>query len=212
MDTVIQIDDAGTGDIVGPSVIGFYREETGEFLYREIALEHFCEPLWSQKSPQEETRRLVAEVLAEWQVTPDEIIKLCRGNIFDNVRKWLSEQGYTYEDAVIENPLQEAVEQKWVEILRDLGIDDPKLTTQSGKDRFFVLFRWVARNPEEREKYVKCGFPAWIKKWREKAYERKKPKNRPTSSVPFKSVNRPYMRNGRNTSNPNQRPRRNPLN
>ncbi|HMF32839.1 MAG TPA: hypothetical protein VKK79_15550 [Candidatus Lokiarchaeia archaeon] len=203
---IIQIDDAGTGDIVGPGVIGFYHEEKREFLFKEIALEHFCEPLWSQKSPLQETVRLVQEGLTEWQVTPEDVIKLCRGNIFDEVRKWLTEQGYTYEDSIIEGPLQEAVEQNWVESVRALGIDDPKLNIQSGKDRFFVLFRWVARNPGEREKYVKSGFPAWVKKWREKAYERKKPRDR---QMPRKPNDGRYQQ--RPPQSQNQRPRRNPF-
>ncbi|OLS13109.1 MAG: hypothetical protein RBG13Loki_3281 [Promethearchaeota archaeon CR_4] len=200
---VIQIDDAGTGDIVGPAVIGFRRVETGEITFKEIGLQHFCEPLWSQKSPVAETRRYVQEMFVEWKIGKEEQIQLCRGNVFDQTREWLKETGYTYSDALIEGPLQEAVEQWVVDKLRALGVDDPKLTTQSGKDRFFVLFRWVARNPTEREKYVKTGFKAWEKKWREKAFEPRKTRgNNPNSQ---KNLHRQPPKSSHNENQ--QRPR-----
>jgi hypothetical protein len=173
---VIQIDDAGTGDLIGPAVIGARRVETGEMVFKEIGLQHFCEPLWSKKSPTAETRRIVQEILAEWKIGKEEEIQLCRGNVFDQARAWLKEAGYKYTDFLIEGPLQNAVEQWIVDKLRTIGVDDPKLTIESGKDRFFVLFRWVARNPVEREKFVKTGFKAWGKKWREQAFNPRKKK------------------------------------
>ncbi len=201
---VIQIDDAGTGDLVGPAVIGARRVETGEIVCKEIALKHFCEPLWSQKSPTTEASRLVQEILAEWKVPKEEEIQLCRGNIFDQARAWLKEAGYKYTDFLIEGPLQTAVEQWVVDQLRALGVDDPKLTVESGKDRFFVLFRWVARNPVEREKYVKTGFKAWGKKWREQAFnprkkkETKAPARRQHQQVPTKPPRNPQPQRPRN--------------
>ncbi len=201
---VIQIDDAGTGDLVGPAVIGARRVETGEFIFKEIGLQHFCEPLWSQKSPTAETNRLVQEILAEWKIPKDEEIQLCRGNVFDQARVWLKASGYKYTDFLIEGPLQTAVEQWVVDKLHDLGIDDPKLTVESGKDRFFVLFRWVARNPVEREKYVKTGFKAWGKKWREQAFnprkkkETKTPARRQHQQAPSKPPRNPQQQRPRN--------------
>jgi len=200
---VIQIDDAGTGDLVGPAVIGFRRVETGEIVFKEIGLQHFCEPLWSRKSPTAETRRIAQETFAEWKIGKEEQIQLCRGNVFDQTREWLKETGYTYLDTLIEGPLQDAVEQWVVNKLRALGVDDPKLTTQSGKDRFFVLFRWVARNPVEREKYVKTGFKAWENKWREKAFEPRK--SRENKSNPQSTTRKQPPKSTRNQQQ--QRPR-----
>jgi hypothetical protein len=42
----------------------------------------------------------------------------------------------------------------------------------SGIKRYFILFNWVCKNFPNRERYVKTGFPAWKKKWRNIALER----------------------------------------
>ena len=42
----------------------------------------------------------------------------------------------------------------------------------SGIKRYFILFNWVCRDFPNRERYVKTGFPAWKKKWRNIALER----------------------------------------
>ena len=67
---------------------------------------------------------------------------------------------------------------RYVSHLRKLGIKSPKLTTDAGIQRFFVSLNWVVKDFPAREKYVKQGFPAWKKKWRETAITRyKKYKN-----------------------------------
>ena len=169
----IEIDDAGTGDLVGDAFIGFLRKDTGKIIFRTLSVELFKNKNWKNKIPYKKTVELVKSGLEELSFDKNkEKVFLCRGNIFDNVRDYFDEEGIMYEPAVIEGKLQEAVEGKLVKHLRyDLGIRSRDLTKKSGAKRYFVLFNWVCRDFYKREKYVKSGFKRWNTVWRDKAIE-----------------------------------------
>ncbi len=165
----IQIDDAGTGDIVGNAFIGFMREETGELIFKTIDVSLFQSDNWKNKAPYSKTLELVKEGLEEIGYKKNkEKLLLCRGNIFDKVREYFEEEGIEYKPAIIEGKLQDAVEGKLVDHLKnDLGVKSRKLTKKSGKNRYFVLLNWVSHDFFKREKYVKTGFKKWDTVWRE---------------------------------------------
>jgi hypothetical protein len=171
---VIEIDDSGTGDIVGDAFIGFLREETGELLFKTLPVELFQGENWRNKMPLKSTLELVKDGLREMNFNKDkELIKICRGNIFDNVRAYFIEEGIDYQNSVIEGKLQEAVEGRLVTHLRkDLGVRSKNLTKKSGAKRFFVLFNWVCYDFYNREKFVKSGFKKWNSMWRNRAIKK----------------------------------------
>lgn len=170
----IEIDDAGTGDLVGDAFIGFLKRDTGRIIFRTLSVEFFKKENWKNKMPYKKTLELVKSGLDELNFDKNkEKIYLCRGNIFDNVRDYFDEEGIMYEPTIIEGKLQEAVEGKLVKHLRyDLGIRSRDLTKKSGAKRYFVLFNWVCRDFYKREKYVKSGFKRWNTVWRDKAIEK----------------------------------------
>ena len=170
----IEIDDAGTGDLVGDAFIGFHRTDTGKIIFRTLPVELFKEENWKKKMPYKKTVELVKSGLEELHFDKKkEKILLCRGNIFDQVRDFFDEERIKYEPAIIEGKLQDAVEGKFVHHLRyELGIRSRNLTKKSGAKRYFVLFSWVSRDIYKREKYVKSGFKRWNTVWREKAIEK----------------------------------------
>jgi hypothetical protein len=170
----IEIDDAGTGDLVGDAFIGLLRKETGELIFKTLPVDLFKGENWENKKPFKIVVGLVKEGLAELNFNKDtEIVHLCRGNIFDHVRAYFLEEGINYEDAIVEGKLQNAVEGKLIEHLRkDLGVKSKQLTTKAGAKRFFILFNWISYDFYKREKYVKTGFPAWDKKWRDSAIKK----------------------------------------
>lgn len=171
----IQIDDSGTGDLVGDAFIGFLRKETGELIFKTLPVELFQNENWKNKMPFKVVVDLVEEGLNELNFNRDnEKIEICRGNIFDQVRTYFEEEGIYYELATIEGQLQDAVEGKLVEHLRKLGVRSKNLTTKSGAKRYFVLFNWVYRDFPNREKFVKTGFKKWNTVWREKAINKYK--------------------------------------
>ena len=173
---VIEIDDSGTGDLVGNAFIGFLRKETGELLFRTLPVELFQGDNWKDKILLKYTLEMVKDGLRELNFNKDkEIIKICRGNIFDEVRPYFIEKGINFEDAVIEGELQEAVEGRLITHLRsDLGVKSKNLTKKSGAKRFFVLFNWVCYDFYNREKYVKSGFKKWNSIWRQRAIKKYK--------------------------------------
>lgn len=170
----IEIDDAGTGDLVGDAFIGFLRRDTGKLIFRTLSVELFKKENWKNKMPYKKTVDLVKSGLNELNFDKNkEKIYLCRGNIFDQVRDYFDEEGIIYEPAIIEGKLQDAVEGRLVKHLRyDLGIRSRNLTKKSGAKRYFVLFNWVCRDFNKREKYVKSGFKRWNTVWRDKAIEK----------------------------------------
>ncbi len=170
----IEIDDSGTGDLVGDAFIGFLRQETGEILFKTLSVELFKGDNWKDKEPYKMTVDLVKEGLKELNFDKkNEKVLLCRGNIFDQVRQYFDDVGIVYEPAIIEGKLQDAVEGRLIKHLKnDLGIHSKKLTIESGAKRYFVLFNWVCRNFYKREKYVKSGFKKWNTYWRDIAIEK----------------------------------------
>ena len=169
---MIEIDDAGTGDLVGDAFIGFYRKNTDELLIKTIPVQLFYEEPWKIKAPYAKAVELVKEAFKEMNVSPNELVKLCRGNIFDKVRSYFLKIEQYYQDAKIEGKLQDAVERHYINHLRKLGIRSRNLTVESGKKRYFILFDWVCKDFYKREKFVKSGFKKWKITWRDKAIER----------------------------------------
>ena len=170
----IEIDDSGTGDLVGDAFIGFYRKKPEKTIFKTLPVDLFKGENWKNKMPVKKTVDLVKEGLKELNFDKDkEKVLLCRGNIFDEVRAYFIEEGILYEDAIIEGKLQDAVEMRLVDHLRnDLGVRSRNLTIKSGAKRYFVLFNWVSYDFYRREKYVKSGFKKWNTVWRKRAIEK----------------------------------------
>jgi hypothetical protein len=181
----IEIDDSGTGDLVGDAFIGLHVVETGKIIFRGIPVGLYNDDNHKNRKSIEYILEMVKDGLKSLKFNKEkDIIQICRGNCFDLVREWFDEVGIKHEPAIVEGKLQDAVEGRFVNHLRKLGIKSPKLTTETGIQRFFVSFNWVANNFPAREKYVKQGFPAWKKRWRETAISRfKKRKNRYSSGI-----------------------------
>lgn len=169
---MIEIDDSGTGDLVGAAFLGFYRKESDQMIFKTIPVELFFEEPFKNKEPLTKAVELVKETFTEMNVSKDELIQICRGNIFDKVRSYFLKIEQHYEDSKIEGKLQDAVERKYVNHLRELGVKSRNLTIESGKKRFFILFDWVCRDFYRRQKYVKSGFKRWRTIWRDRAIEK----------------------------------------
>lgn len=169
----IEIDDSGTGDLVGDAFIGFHVIESGELLFKRVPVQLYKKKNLENNAPKKKILELVKEGLKELNYNKDtDLIKLCRGDCFDLVREYFEKEGINYEDADIEGVLQLAVEGRLVQHLRNLGVRSRSLTIKSGAKRYFVLFHWVARKFPQREKYVKSGFKGWQRKWKQKAIDK----------------------------------------
>ncbi|MFW9899143.1 MAG: hypothetical protein ACFFDO_07775 [Candidatus Thorarchaeota archaeon] len=168
----IEIDDAGTGDLVGDAFIGFRDTETGKIIFRSVPVGLYNEENKDEDCQKKHIQKIVIEALEALKHGKGDRILLCRGSCFDYVREYFNEINIYYEPAIIEGKLQDAVEGRFIQHLRKLGISSKNLTKEAGIQRYFILFDWICRDFPNRERFVKSGFPAWKRKWRKIAKKR----------------------------------------
>ncbi len=170
----IEIDDAGTGDLVGNAFIGFRDTETGRIIFQSVPVGLYNEENKDDDRPNKHIVNIVIKALRKLNHGKGDRILLCRGNCFNLVREYFNEKDIYYEPAIVEGELQDAVEGRYIQHLRKLGVSSSNLTKESGIQRYFILFNWVCQNFPNRERFVKTGFPSWKKKWRKIAIKRYK--------------------------------------
>lgn len=161
---MIEIDDAGSGSLIGGTGIGLLRSETEEYIFNIIPLSLFQEPHFQAKKYQQYVIKIVQEAFQKLKVTPEEPIRVCRGYIFDELRHWLDREGYLWESIKIEGLLQEKVEESFNQYVIDLGL--PKNFVQHAKYAFGFhrLFKWVSADFNNRSVLCKSGWKSW-QKW-----------------------------------------------
>ncbi|MHA1521293.1 MAG: hypothetical protein ACTSRK_14000 [Promethearchaeota archaeon] len=165
----IEIDDSGTGDIVGPAFILFWRRETNTLVTKEVPLE-----LYQQKEFNALTKTYIRDLFIstfqEMDIPPTEDIHLCTGPCFDDARVWLKENSYNYQDAKIEGYLQTQVEGTYLNyIIEEYNFPPNKASIESGKKRFFAIYNWLVKDFPRRSLFVKSGFEKWQTKWKPEA-------------------------------------------
>ena len=168
----IEIDDAGTGDLVGDAFIGFRDSETRKIIFQSVPVGLYSQGNKFGDRPKKYIVNVVKKGLKALNHSKGDRILLCRGDCFDLVREYFKENDIYYEPAIIEGKLQDEVEGRYIQHLRKLGITSRNLTVESGAKRYFISFDWVCRDFPNRERYVKLGPPSWGKKWRKIALER----------------------------------------
>ncbi len=168
----IEIDDAGTGDLVGDAFIGFRDTENGRIIFQSVHVGLYNEENKDDNRPEKHILKVVMKALRTLNYSKGDRILLCRGNCFDLVRNYFDEHNIYYEPAIIDGELQDAVEGRFVNHLRKLGVYSKNLSKESGIQRYFILFDWVCRDFPNRERFVKTGFPSWKRKWRKIAMKR----------------------------------------
>ncbi len=179
----IEIDDAGTGDLVGDAFIGFHNKSTGNIIFRGIPVGLYNKENRNGKRPQKAILNAVKDGLQSLHFNKEkDRILLCRGNCFDLVREWIKEIGFHHSPIIVEGKLQDAVEDRFFSHLRTLGIES-KMDVDDYKGRFFTQFNWVCEDFPNRERFVKRGFPSWEKRWRRRARKRYNAKKRTRKSI-----------------------------
>jgi len=168
----IEIDDAGTGDLCGDAFIGFRDMNTGKIIFQSVPVGLYTKESREDDGPRKHIKKIVIKGLRALNHREGDRILLCRGNCFDLVREYFDENEIYYEPAIVEGKLQDAVEGRFMQHLRRLGVRSHNLTMDSGIKRYFILFNWVCKDFPNRERYVKTGFPSWEKKWRKIALDR----------------------------------------
>lgn len=140
------------------------RVETGEVFVGEIPVLIFQGRLFKQKLYLDRAVEIVLKGLEELRVEVDEDIRVCTGYVLSRVRETLHNRGYKVIPSRIVGETQRAAEEAFVKSLVEVGI--ARDLPDAGKRRFTSLLRWVLEDLQNREKFVKTGWPAWERKLR----------------------------------------------
>jgi hypothetical protein len=162
---LLDIDDAGWGDMLDGVVLGFLRVESSTFISKVIDVKFFQPPLFTEKAYLDEALRLTREALKELAVEKSEELRICTAPVLEKVRETLSEEGHKVTPAKIVGELQTRVEMAFIKRLEKLGVAENTVPLDPGRNRFYVQLRWIHGNLAKRERYVKTAYRSW-KRWR----------------------------------------------
>lgn len=157
----IEIDDAGTGDILFGAVIGAYRPEDDHFIYDVIEVRHFQMPLYRKKTHLEEAKRIAIELVERLDLRENEKIIICAGDVLNIAAEALIE--IYGEDVVergkIEGRGQHLVELAFTDELHNIGYEPLEERTEKWGKSFWHMYKWINRRPRRRLKFAKSAFP-----------------------------------------------------
>ena len=156
----IQIDDAGSGDLLFGAVIGAYRPETDDFLYDVIDVKYYQEPLFLKREYLDEASRIALRLVGRLKPEDGERIEICRGDILDRAEEAIVDSHGEERVArvKVEGRAQHLVEEAYLDEIRNLGYEPlPERTEKWGKS-FWHMYRWLKANPRML-RYAKSGAP-----------------------------------------------------
>lgn len=160
---LIQIDDAGSGSLVGGTCIGILRTETMEYYYDIIPLKMYREKYFNKKYYLKYTSSIVESGLKKIQFKNDEPIYICRGYMFDDTRETLKNSGLNVISTKIEEPLQSIIEKSFEGYAISLGLPSDFLKYTKYPFHFHRLLRWVYADYKNRITLCKTGWKSFEK-------------------------------------------------
>jgi hypothetical protein len=160
---MIQIDDAGSGSLVGGTCIGILRKETGEYHYRIIPVHLFNEANFKNKTYIYYTTEVVKNALKKLSVRKKEEILICQGYMFEDTRNFLAREKYSFSNSKIEDPLQSLIEKTFENYTISLGLPRDFISYTKYPFHFHRLLKWVYADYDNRIKLCKTGWKSWQK-------------------------------------------------
>jgi hypothetical protein len=160
---MIQIDDAGSGSLIGGICIAAIRKETNEFYYEIVPVELFNYEHFKEKLYIYYTTNVVKNALKKLKVKSNEKIEICQGYIFEDTRKYLLDKHYNYESTKIGEPLQCMIEHTFEDYAVSIGLPKDFITYTKYPFHFHKLLKWVYADYEQRTEFCKTGWKSWNK-------------------------------------------------
>jgi hypothetical protein len=160
---MIQIDDAGSGSLLGGTCIGIMRVETEEYHFDIVPLEFYNPDNFKNKKYQDCVIDIVKVAFEKVQVDKDEPIQVCRGYMFDKLKKWFKSKDYNWESTKIEDPLQTIVEKTFERYTVSLGLPLQYIRYTKHPFHFHRILKWVYADYENRKNLCKTGWSSWQK-------------------------------------------------
>lgn len=140
---MIEIDDAGGGCFLGPEVLVIHRLETDEAWYLFIP-PHVKERVLF-------ATRLLKNAFADLAISPQEPIRLCRGEIFDLFETYLIAKGYPVAREKVSAATDRLAEGKFMEILYSYGFpSDIALSNRNYQEFYEWVSLWYHSLPKAK--------------------------------------------------------------
>jgi hypothetical protein len=107
--------------------------------------------------------KIVQAGMEALEASSHETVEICRGYMFDSLKKWLSEEGYFWYTTQISGEAQEIVEKSFELYTQKLGLPQSYLQYTIYPFHFHKLLRWVLADYDNRIKLCKIGWKSWQK-------------------------------------------------
>ncbi|MDR5658141.1 hypothetical protein RH915_01430 [Serpentinicella sp. ANB-PHB4] len=160
---MIQIDDAGSGSLLGGTIIGVLRVETKEYEYEIIPLKLYSGENFEKKVYIDYVTKIIENIFKKMGVTKDERIEVCRGYMFDKLKLWFDKNNYNYFSTEIKEPLQSIIEKSFEDYAIKLGLPSSFITYTKYPFHFHRILKWVYADYKTRSKLCKEGWKSWKK-------------------------------------------------
>ncbi|SDK48181.1 hypothetical protein [Natronincola ferrireducens] len=160
---MIQIDDAGSGSLLGGTIIGVLRVETNEYYYDVIPLEYYKDKNFENKIYINYVVTIVENIFKKLNVDKTEVIEICRGYMFDALSVWLKKHNYNYIKTKIKNPLQTKIEKTFENYTVHLGLPKSFISYTKYPFHFHRILKWIYADYNNRSLLCKTGWKSWKK-------------------------------------------------
>ena len=160
---MIQIDDSGSGSLIGGTCIGLYHTDTKKYYYGIIPVEYYNKKNFSRKKYLDCAVDIVQEGFEALSVNKNDPIEVCQGYMFDKLRTWLTDHQYQWDSTHIIGDLQDSVENTFEQYAVSLGFPDQYVKYTKYPFHFHRILRWVYADYENRIKHCKVGWKSWQK-------------------------------------------------
>jgi hypothetical protein len=160
---MLQIDDAGSGSFVGGTCIGIYRPETNEYCFDIIPVELYNKENFKKKLYLDEVVRIASSAIRALAPDKDETIEICRGYMFERLKGWLADSGYSWYCTQITGRIQEVVEKNFELYAQRLGLPWQYIQYTRYPFHFHKLLKWVYADYDNRIGKCKVGWQSWQK-------------------------------------------------
>jgi hypothetical protein len=160
---MIQIDDAGSGSLVGGTCIGAIRVETGEFYYEVIPVGLFDKENFKNKSYIYYATDIVKRSIENLKISSQELINICQGYIFEDSRNYLKKANYNFSKGKIDDPLQTIIEKTFENYTISLGLPKEFISYTKYPFHLHRILKWVYADYENRVPLCKTGWKSWSK-------------------------------------------------
>lgn len=161
---MIQIDDAGSGSLIGGTGIGILNTETNQYIFKIVPLKYYQTDLFQKKAYQDYVVKIVQEAFQNMNIEKSQRIEVCQGYMFDKLRDWLKLNEYQWQNTKIEGSLQIMVEESFNQYVIDLGLPPAFIKHAKYAFGFHRLLKWVFADFENRKKLCKTQWKSW-QKW-----------------------------------------------